>query len=230
MKPACASRRSGADHNKALVSKYFRYILLMSEAQLVSRPLPAPRGSRWLLGLVCALLVLLSLLGEKITLALRYERYGVLHGEYWRLLTAHLVHGSVRHLLLNLAGLGLIASLFARDFRPMQWVAIWATSTLAIDAGFVWFEPQLDWYVGLSGVLHGMLAAGAITWWRTESKPLAIALSAILLGKLAWEQTYGALPLSGDLPVVVNAHLYGAVGGVVGALALWGESQFRAQR
>jgi rhomboid family GlyGly-CTERM serine protease len=201
----------------------------MSDPQLEPRSRRAQRGSRWLLGLVCALLVLLSLLGEKITLALRYERYAVLHGEYWRLLTAHLVHGSVRHLLLNLAGLGLIATLFARDFRPMQWIAIWATSTLAIDVGFVWFEPQLEWYVGLSGVLHGTLAAGAVTWWRTESKPLAIALSAILLGKLAWEQTYGALPLSGDLPVVVNAHLYGAMGGVVAGLALWWESRFRAR-
>jgi rhomboid family GlyGly-CTERM serine protease len=172
--------------------------------------------------------VLLSLSGESTTLALRYQRDSVLDGQYWRLLTAHLVHGSIRHVLLNLAGLGLIAALFARDFRPVHWIVIWLLSTLAIDIGFVWFEPQLEWYVGLSGVLHGMLAAGAVTWWRTEPKPLALALSLVLVGKLAWEQTRGALPLSGDLPVVVNAHLYGAIGGLIAAMALWGFSRFRS--
>jgi hypothetical protein len=46
-------------------------------------------------------------------------------------------------------------------------------------------------------------------------------LSAILLGKLAWEQSVGALPLSGDLAVVVDAHLYGALGGLIVGLMLW---------
>jgi len=200
----------------------------MSDTRFGSRSSPVPQGSRWLLGLICALVVLLSLSGEKFTAALRYERDAVLDGQYWRLLTAHLVHGSIRHLLLNLAGLGLIAALFARDFRPAHWIFIGLLSVIAIDVGFVWFEPQLDWYVGLSGVLHGLLAGGAVMWWRTEPKPLALALSLILIGKLAWEQTQGALPLSGDLPVVVNAHLYGAIGGFLAAVGLWCFSRFRS--
>ena len=77
------------------------------------------------------------------------------------------------------------------------------------------------WYVGLSGVLHGALAAGAVAWWRYESKLLALLLSAIFAGKLAWEQWHGALPLSGDLPVVVDAHLYGALGGALAGVLLW---------
>jgi rhomboid family GlyGly-CTERM serine protease len=223
-------QRNGADDNKALVYKYFRYILLMSEVSLDSRSSRTQGASAWLLGLLCAVVVLLSLSGESTTLALRYEREAVLSGQYWRLLTAHLVHGSVRHLLLNLAGLGLIATLFSRDFRALQWIWIWAVSTLAIDVGFVWFEPQLTWYVGLSGVLHGLLAAGAIVWWRSEPTPLAAALSVILIGKLAWEQTHGALPLSGDLPVVVNAHLYGAIGGTLAALSMWVFSRFHSRK
>jgi hypothetical protein len=69
----------------------------------------------------------------------------------------------------------------------------------------------------MSGVLHGALAAGAVSWWRHESKPRALALIAILLGKLTWEQWHGALPFSGDMPVVVEAHLYGALGGALAA-------------
>jgi rhomboid family GlyGly-CTERM serine protease len=175
----------------------------------------------WLLGLVLLALVLLSLLGESGRLALRYQRDAVLQGEYWRLVTGHLVHGSLQHLILNTAGLGLIAALFPRDYSWRAWLLVALFSVLAIDAGFVFYEPQLLWYVGLSGVLHGALAAGAIAWWRNESKLLALVLSAIFLGKLAWEQWHGALPLSGGLPVVVDAHLYGALGGALAGFILW---------
>jgi rhomboid family GlyGly-CTERM serine protease len=179
------------------------------------------RSGLWLLGLVLLTLVLLSLLGESGRLALRYEREAVLQGEYWRLVTAHLVHGSAQHLLLNAAGLGLIAALFPHDYSWRAWLLIALFSLLAIDAGFVFYEPQLLWYVGLSGVLHGALAAGAVAWWRHESRLLALVLSVIFSGKLVWEQWHGALPLSGDLPVVVNAHLYGALGGALAGLLLW---------
>jgi rhomboid family GlyGly-CTERM serine protease len=169
----------------------------------------------WLVGLLAAALVLLGLSGEAGRELLRYERLAVLHGEYWRLVTGHFVHGSTQHLLLNAVGLGLIVGLFPREYSVRGWLLILVSSLVTIDIGFVWLEPQLEWYVGLSGVLHGALAAGAIGWWKHESKPLALALTAVLVGKLAWEQWQGALPLSGDMPVVVDAHLYGALGGAL---------------
>lgn len=179
-------------------------------------------GGWWLLGLVFLGLVLLSLLGERGQLLLRYEREAVLQGEYWRLITAHLVHGGTHHLLLNSAGLALIGWLFADDgYSWRDWLVIALFSIAAIDIGFVFFEPQLDWYVGLSGVLHGALIAGAMAWWRHQPKWLALLLSTYLIGKLAWEQLYGALPLSGNMPVVVDAHLYGAIGGAIAGFILW---------
>ena len=174
-----------------------------------------------MLGLLALGLVLLSLLGENGRLALRYERDAVLQGEYWRLLSGHLVHGNWLHLLLNGAGLGLIAALFPREYSLAGWLLIALCSVIAIDAAFVLYEPQLRWYVGLSGVLHGALAAGAVAWWRHESRLLALVLSGIFVGKLIWEQVQGALPLSGELPVVVDAHLYGAIGGAVAGAILW---------
>jgi rhomboid family GlyGly-CTERM serine protease len=180
----------------------------------------------WLLGLLISTLVLLSLLcesatGEHVRLWLRYEREAVLQGEYWRLLTGHLVHGSWLHLWLNVAGVGLIAALFPKHHSPRQWLLIGLFSLIAIDVAFVFWEPQLSWYVGLSGVLHGALAAGAIAWWRHEPKRLALALTVIFVGKLLWEQWHGALPLSGGLAVVVDAHLYGALGGGIAGTILW---------
>jgi rhomboid family GlyGly-CTERM serine protease len=196
----------------------------MSEGRSDPTRLPAvdrlPHAA-WVLGLLAALSVLLALSGETGRLALRYEKSAVWSGEYWRLLTGHLVHASSAHLLLNVIGVGLICGLFPRDYSPRQWILILAASIVAIDLGFVLFEPQLQWYVGLSGVLHGALAAGAIAWWQHETRPLAFALSAVLVGKLSWEQMHGALPLSGDMPVIVDAHLYGACGGLAVALVIW---------
>jgi len=180
-----------------------------------------PVQAIWLVGLMVAAVVLVSLGGESWREALRYERAAVLHGEYWRLITGHLVHGTTQHLVLNVLGLGVIAALFPREFSLGGWLFIAALSMAVIDLGFVLWEPQLEWYVGLSGVLHGVLAAGAIAWWRHESKGFALALTAILTAKLAWEQWRGALPLSGDMPVIVDAHLYGAIGGALAAAVLW---------
>lgn len=191
---------SASDHNKATVQ---------------------PRAAAlWLLGLTLALLVLLASGGEPTTHLLRYERAAIFGGELWRLVTGHLVHGSTRHLLLNCGGLLLIGALFSRDYSAAEWLFIAFLSMAVIDLGFVFYEPQLMWYVGISGVLHGALAAGAASWWERESRPLALAWMALLIGKLVWEQMHGALPLSGDLPVVVDAHLYGALGGALAAALL----------
>lgn len=180
----------------------------------------ASRSGLWLLGLVAGISVLLAAGDEPVRLALRYDPAGIAAGEWYRLVTGHLVHGGWAHLLLNMTGLGLIAGLFPRDYSIRQWLMIGVASVAMIDLGFVLFEPQLDWYVGLSGVLHGALAAGAVSWWARESRPFAVALALILIGKLAWEQWRGALPLSGDMPVIVDAHLYGAIGGLLAGLGI----------
>jgi len=173
------------------------------------------------LSVLIIVILLLAWAGEPARELLRYQRAAVLNGEYWRLLSAHLVHGSWQHVGVNLAGLLLMVALFHDGYRYLNWCWIVGLSVAAIDLGFLLFMPQLVWYVGLSGVLHGLLAAGAIAWWKLEDRRLAATLSLIMVGKLAWEQWHGALPLSGELPVVINAHLYGALGGLLGGLLSW---------
>jgi rhomboid family GlyGly-CTERM serine protease len=194
-----------------------------SEVRSVSDVAPQRRKplshAGWLLiGSFAALLVLLQF--ADLQGALRYERIAIVGGEWWRLITAHLVHANTRHLLLNLAGLTLVVQLFKGDFSIGEWLWTAILSALSVSLGLLVFETQLQWYVGLSGVLHGFIAAGAVIWWRAERSRLAAALSLIVLGKLAWEQLHGALPLAGELPVVVDAHLYGAAGGVIAAIAI----------
>ena len=168
----------------------------------------------------CAAALLAPMLaGEAGREWLRYDRLALAHGEWWRLATAHLVHLSWRHALLNVLGLALLWALFARDYAPRQWLLIVCSAALAIDAGLWLLDSTLQWYVGSSGVLHGVLAAGALAHLRRRA-PDGWLLAGLLAGKLAYEHWAGALPLAGDVTVVLPAHLYGAAGGALAALVL----------
>ena len=169
------------------------------------------------------MLLLLYASGPGVTEALRYERAEVLQGQWWRLATGHLVHGDAMHLAWNVLGVVIVWGLFAREYHWRQWAVILLASTAAIDLGFLLNEPGLEWYLGFSGVLHGAMAAGLVAWLRVARDPLSLLVTVIFAAKLAWEHLYGALPFTGatlSLPVVHQAHTYGALGGVVAALLL----------
>ena len=114
----------------------------------------------------CAVLLLAALTGEAGRALLRYERGALAAGQWWRLLTAHVVHLDIRHALLNSLGLALLWALFARDYSPRQWGAVVLGAMAAIDAGLWLCDSTLLWYVGSSGALHGVMAAGALAHVR----------------------------------------------------------------
>jgi len=182
------------------------------------------RFADWIAPLgLSGLFLLLYLGGPGVTAALRYERTGILQGQWWRLASGHLVHGDAMHLAWNVLGVVIVWGLFAREYHWRQWAVILLASTAAIDLGFLLNEPGLEWYLGFSGVLHGAMAAGLVAWLRAARDPLSLGVTVIFAAKLAWEHLYGALPFTGatlSLPVVHQAHTYGALGGVVAALLL----------
>lgn len=172
-------------------------------------------------GLVAALPVLLQSVGSRAAFAWDRERLAA--GEWWRLASGHLVHLGWSHLLLNLAGLALVAWIVGRHWDWRGWLAVFAISMGVIDAGFWILNPALEWYVGLSGVLHGLLAAGLVVGVRRRETE-SVVLGVLVAGKLVWEQLAGPLPGSESASggaVIVDAHLYGAAGGVLAALLMW---------
>ena len=168
---------------------------------------------------VAVLLLLPTLSGDGGRRLLRYDRVALASGQFWRLLTAHVVHLDVRHALLNTLGLALMWALFARDYTPRQWLAIVLGAMAGIDAGLWLCDSTVQWYVGSSGVLHGVLAAGALAHLRRGERDRWV-LAGLVAVKLAYEHWVGALPLSGSDPVVVSAHLYGVIGGAGAAAFL----------
>lgn len=170
------------------------------------------------LAAMVACLLLPSIAGDAGRDLLRFERAGIAAGEYWRVLAGHVAHLDLTHAALNALGLVLMWALFARDFSPGRWTVIVLVSMCAIDAGLWFLAPEVEWYVGASGWLHGVMAAGTLAHVRRRDVD-GWLLALFLIAKLGIEQR-GALPFAGDDPVVVQAHLYGALGGLAAALCL----------
>ena len=88
------------------------------------------------------------------------------------------------------------------------------------SAGFWLLDPGMQWYVGMSGTLHGFHRLPA----QCLDLRIRTVLESIVLLILDCRQSWLYEQLAGPLPgseatsggnVVVNAHLYGAIGGAI---------------
>ncbi|WP_111657229.1 rhombosortase [Isoalcanivorax indicus] len=171
----------------------------------------------WLVGFV-ALLAVLGLLHGWVNPWLNYEGEAILGGQLWRLWSAHLVHLNLWHLAMNLGGFVLCAYFFPDVYSRERFLAWLVFSPLFISLVMLVVDQTPGTYVGLSGALHGWLVMALLLGFRQHPWIHALVL-ALLAGRLIYEQLpgYDVNYLQGwiDGSVYVNAHLYGAVSGVL---------------
>lgn len=154
--------------------------------------------------------------------SLRYDRMAIQQGEWWRLFTAHWLHLSWLHLLMNALGLLLCFYIGGRGFSTAEILAYLPFSLLGTAAALFFCAGDLSWYVGLSGVLHGLLWLSLL---RTPhySNVWRWGVMLMILGKVGWEQSsaYDDMALAEWLGgrVESRAHLAGLLTGMIWALA-----------
>ncbi|WP_188152062.1 rhombosortase [Teredinibacter waterburyi] len=167
------------------------------------------------------LLLLLGIFGDVLNPYLQYSRESISSGQVWRLLSGHIVHLGWFHSVINMLGWLGVVWVFRGLFNFYVWLLLVCINALAISAGLWFYNPELQNYAGLSGVLHGLLVSVLVVSfgqrlffnrWVT-----AVALS-IVFFKLYQEQQPGYdvnyLYEHMQAPVAVDAHLYGAVSGL----------------
>jgi rhomboid family GlyGly-CTERM serine protease len=177
-------------------------------------------GAPLVIAVVC---IALAIGGDAARELFRYDRAALADFELWRLASAHLVHLSAGHTALNVIALAIIALLFDAVLDSVDWIVAASMSAVAIDLGLYTASPEVVWYVGLSGALHGIMVAGALALAIARSR-FGVIMLLIVVAKIAWEHFAGPLPfseLTSGGPVVTDAHLYGAVGGAVACTALY---------
>ncbi|MEW6992562.1 rhombosortase [Colwelliaceae bacterium 6441] len=146
-----------------------------------------------------------------------YNRVFIIEHQYWRLLTGHFFHTNYAHLLLNTLALVLLWALHGQFYSTKQYALLFLFSSLTISLAIFNFSPEMNEYVGLSGVLHGVFIWGALKDIQHSEKTGYLLLIGAIV-KVAHEQIYGA---SEDVTMLINAnvaidaHLWGLISGVV---------------
>jgi len=137
--------------------------------------------------------------------------------QFWRLWTGHWVHVGWTHYLLNMLAFACFPFIFPH-VRILHLAALLVVLPVCISLSFYYIFPDIEAYAGLSGVLHGAYVTVALIHlsYAHERKFAAVVLGLIVL-KLIWENTIGntgTAELIGS-PVLVEAHLLGAIWGMV---------------
>jgi len=151
-----------------------------------------------------------------------YQRSLVIEGEIWRAFSGHFFHTNGFHFLLNAAAVVMLWALHGHFYTIKSYLFIFIVSAVVCSIGIHWFSPDIDQYVGLSGVLHGIFIWGAVEDIKAKERTGYLLLLGVIL-KIAHEQYYGASEDVVDLigaHVAINAHLWGAIGGVIAVIIL----------
>lgn len=148
---------------------------------------------------------------------LAFDRFALQGWETWRLLTAALVHTNAMHLLLNVVGLALLWALHGDYYLPGRFLRVLLFCSVVTSSCLYFLSPQLIWYVGLSGALHGLFFWGACVDIRMG---LLSGWGLVIGGaiKVGYEQLGGNTADIAQLinaEVAIDAHLYGAISGIL---------------
>jgi len=184
---------------------------------LTFKNLPLKKKHSLLVAIIALLAILAYLLNDDIDSLFVYQYQLIIQGELWRIFTGHFLHTNGIHLLLNLAALILLWALHGHFYNLKNYSLLFITSALICSAGLFYFSPEINQYVGLSGVLHGIFVFGAIMDIRHKDKTGYLLFIGVWL-KIAHQQFYGASKQVStliDANVAIDAHLWGAVGGLI---------------
>ena len=121
---------------------------------------------------------------------------------------------------MNIAGLLTILLLSKTCLPSYQLLFILLTCCFFSGLGVAIFYPEIKWYVGLSGALHGLLVYIALREFKQDSVLFGLLL-ALLTCKLVYELSFGGNPITASqiqARVLVEGHLTGAVAGLLLAI------------
>ncbi|EDM64643.1 membrane protein, Rhomboid family [Moritella sp. PE36] len=173
---------------------------------------------RWLnwfiLGLLC--LIIYAISAENITV-LDYNRESIINGEYWRLISGNFNHTNIYHLLLNLGALAVIGGLHYRYYNSAAYTSLILLLSIGVGVGILWLSPNTHLYVGLSGILHGVIIVGAVIDVTKKYYSGYVLIIGTVI-KVINEQLFNSPVEISQLieaKVLTEAHLYGLVTGLI---------------
>lgn len=142
-----------------------------------------------------------------------------LAGEWWRLLTAALLHGSPLHLLMNAVSLWMAGTVLEHLLGRAWLAALFVVGALGGSLMGLALNGASGVSVGASGAIMGLLAAALVSAMRLPEGPARSGVQ----GMMARVLVPSLIPLASATGARVDyaAHFGGAVAGALVGLALW---------
>lgn len=132
----------------------------------------------------------------------------------WRIFTTHLVHLNSMHLAINCAALLVIAIIFRAHVKGRLLINVMLISALAATLVPVLLAQDYA-FVGLSGVLHGIVVYGGLLIMRTQ-RPVGVTILMVVIVKLVIDlMLAGTENLWLGAEVAYLCHVGGAIGGAL---------------
>ena len=136
-----------------------------------------PKVTRAIL-ITCVSIFALSLLMGGFALAYGMIPIAIAQGEWWRLLTSTLLHGSILHLLFNMYALYWLGPQLERSLGHIRFAALYVLSALGGSVASYWFSDLRTVSVGASGAIFGLITATIVIGreMRTDVSQLIVLL------------------------------------------------------
>jgi len=149
----------------------------------------------------------------------KWALYGPLvkQGDWWRLITAAFLHGSVLHIAFNMFALWVIGGPVETYLGRWRYLGLYLVSGLAGSAGALLQAPYAV-TVGASGAIFGILGSMMILEWQHTGRLAGNAMTWIVIN----------LAISFAVPGISwGGHVGGLVGGILATLSFahWGRGR-----
>lgn len=156
--------------------------------------------------------------------ALIFDRAKIEAGEIWRLVTGHLVHLNLQHLLWNAIAFVVLAAMARYDegISYTRQAAIMLAGVAVIDIAL--YAGPLSFYAGFSGVLNALWAVMIVEAWRQKKSLLIAGIGLLSLAKIGYEAlTAKTLFFETPWPAAFEGHAGGVAAGLLfmAAERLW---------
>lgn len=174
----------------------------------------------------CAALCIV-LLSQGDLLALCFNWHSITdQGEWWRLITGHLVHSSNSHLFWDLCAFAGV-SWYLERYAPALLLPSWLAGLITVNLLLISSLSELSNYCGLSGLLFSPLII-ALFQFQKQIGGLTGYLPLLATGaKLSWELFSSKhLLVQSDWAPYPEAHLAGLMGGMLVMVGVKFRSRF----
>ena len=117
-----------------------------------------PKVTRAIL-VICVGIFALSLVLGSFAMTFGMIPAAIAQGEWWRLITSTLLHGSILHLLFNMYALYWLGPQLERSLGHVRFAALYVLAALGGSVASYWFSDLNTVSVGASGAIFGLITA-----------------------------------------------------------------------